>query len=81
MRETGIPMSCTKCGRELHGTYYYRSDVVGVLCSACYGGYYNVLPPQQGWVCTRCSRVNAPWLAVCTCINGFSVTCDREGER
>ena len=77
----GIPVSCNKCGKSLDGTYYYRSDIVGVLCVTCYGGYYDTIPPQQGWECPRCSRVNAPWLAVCGCINGFSVTCGKEGER
>ena len=31
--------------------------------------YNNELPPQQGWVCPKCGRVNAPWLPICGCVN------------
>ena len=29
--------------------------------------YNNELPPQQGWICPKCGRVNAPWLPTCGC--------------
>lgn len=29
--------------------------------------YNNELPPQQGWICPKCGRVNAPWLPCCDC--------------
>ena len=29
--------------------------------------YNNELPPQQGWVCPKCGRVNAPWMPTCGC--------------
>ena len=25
------------------------------------------IPAQQGWVCPRCKRVNAPWVSQCDC--------------
>lgn len=31
--------------------------------------YNNELPPQQGWICPKCGRVNAPWLPTCGCIS------------
>lgn len=33
--------------------------------------YYhnNELPPQQGWVCPKCGRVNAPWKSSCDCVS------------
>ena len=31
--------------------------------------YNNELPPQQGWVCPKCGRVNAPWLPTCGCVS------------
>lgn len=30
--------------------------------------YNNELPLQQGWVCPKCGRVNAPWLPTCGCV-------------
>ena len=24
-------------------------------------------PSHQGWLCPRCQKVNAPWVAACTC--------------
>lgn len=32
--------------------------------------YYhnNELPPQQGWICPKCGRVNAPWMPTCGCV-------------
>ena len=30
--------------------------------------YNNELPPQQGWICPKCGRVNAPWLPTCDCV-------------
>ena len=29
--------------------------------------YRNTLPTEYGWVCPRCSRVNAPWKSTCDC--------------
>ena len=29
--------------------------------------YNNELPPQNGWICPRCGKVNAPWLPCCVC--------------
>ena len=31
--------------------------------------YNNQLPPQQGWICPKCGRVNAPWLPTCGCVS------------
>ena len=31
--------------------------------------YNNELPPQQGWICPKCGRVNAPWLPICGCVS------------
>ncbi len=31
--------------------------------------YNNELPPQQGWVCPKCGRVNAPWKSSCDCVS------------
>ena len=33
--------------------------------------YYhnNELPPQQGWICPKCGRVNAPWMPTCGCVS------------
>lgn len=31
--------------------------------------YNNELPPQQGWICPKCGRVNAPWLPTCDCVS------------
>jgi len=31
--------------------------------------YNNELPPQQGWVCPKCGRVNAPWMPTCGCVS------------
>lgn len=25
------------------------------------------IPVQQGWLCPRCGRINAPWLPACDC--------------
>lgn len=40
--------------------------------------YNNELPPQQGWVCPKCGRVNAPWMPTCGCVttqtNGTGMT-------
>ena len=30
--------------------------------------YNNQVPPQQGWICPKCGRVNAPWLPCCDCV-------------
>ena len=31
---------------------------------------------QEGWVCPRCGKVNAPWVSQCTCDNkAMTVTC------
>lgn len=29
--------------------------------------YRNTPPTEYGWVCPRCSRVNAPWKSTCDC--------------
>ena len=31
--------------------------------------YNNDLPPQQGWICPKCGRVNAPWMPTCGCVS------------
>lgn len=31
--------------------------------------YNNELPPQQGWICPKCGRVNAPWMPTCGCVS------------
>lgn len=33
--------------------------------------YYsnNELPPQRGWICPKCGRVNAPWKPSCDCVS------------
>ena len=31
--------------------------------------YNNELPPQQGWICPKCGRVNAPWMPTCDCVS------------
>ena len=31
--------------------------------------YYYELPPQQGWICPICGRVNAPWMPTCGCVS------------
>ena len=31
--------------------------------------YNNELPLQQGWICPKCGRVNAPWLPTCGCVS------------
>lgn len=28
---------------------------------------------QQGWVCPKCGRVNAPWVSSCICQNDFDI--------
>ena len=28
---------------------------------------------QQGWICPKCGRVNAPWVSSCPCYNNFNV--------
>ena len=33
----------------------------------------------EGWICPRCGRVNAPWLAWCGCSN-MDVTCNGTGS-
>ena len=30
-------------------------------------GYEYEFPAQQGWICPKCGRVNAPWLSFCPC--------------
>ena len=37
----------------------------------------NAAPASYGWICPRCGRVNAPWVASCQCMNGkgWEITC------
>lgn len=35
--------------------------------------YNNELPPQQGWICPKCGRVNAPWMPTCDCVSRYLV--------
>lgn len=37
---------------------------------------------QMGWVCPKCGRVLAPWVAVCPChrSNGWSVCFSEQGS-
>lgn len=38
--------------------------------------YEVVTPPREGWICPRCGRVNAPWVATCSCYtDGNKITC------
>lgn len=37
--------------------------------------YYNELPPQQGWICPKCGRVNAPWMPTCGCVSSQTSGC------
>ncbi len=30
-------------------------------------GHEYEFPAQQGWICPKCGRVNAPWLSFCPC--------------
>lgn len=36
---------------------------------------YNDTAPsyQQGWICPRCGRANAPWVSSCICRDNFSI--------
>lgn len=34
---------------------------------------------SEGWICPRCGRVNAPWVAYCSCSN-MDVTCNGTGS-
>ena len=35
---------------------------------------YNVKPyAQQGWVCPKCGRINAPWVMTCPCYDEKTV--------
>lgn len=29
---------------------------------------------MEGWICPRCGKVNAPWMAQCTCSNNSNNT-------
>ena len=35
----------------------YRPNHVNIPC----------LNAQQGWICPKCGRVNAPWIGTCPC--------------
>lgn len=35
--------------------------------------YGNQMPLQQGWICPRCGRVNAPSILTCNCSSGYVI--------
>ena len=40
---------------------------IGKTYSSYWDDWYKLYPPQQGWECPRCGRVNAPWIQHCDC--------------
>jgi hypothetical protein len=37
-----------------------------------WGRFTFPLMAQQGWVCPRCQKVNAPWMPSCSCLPTLS---------
>lgn len=37
------------------------------------GTWYYPLHGNTGWICPKCGRVNAPWVAYCPCTNTWVI--------
>ena len=59
--------------------WYYEDDSTTAAPSHnfTYNPHYLNPNGQQGWICPRCGRVNAPWVSRCNCTRTpIKITCD-----